>query len=151
VTEPGSDRLTTPEAAKRAGVSERTITKWVQGGKVGTHDGPRGRLIDRASLDAWRIERARRAGATIRTSSAPGPTPDPELLTELLTEVRALRAELAALRSERLTLTAPQPDPVTEAPSEPGAEPGPTGGRGLWARLGRWWKGGSATISRTKE
>lgn len=142
------DLLTTTTAAARAGVSERTMRKWIAAGKVSTHqtlDGPR---VDRASLDAYRRVRGQKAA---HSEAEPGPVlvtvPRPDLGTDLLAALAQQSAQLAALTAQVAALTAllegrsdrgpePPPEPVTATSAEDETEPGPV--QSSAARRFRW-------------
>jgi excisionase family DNA binding protein len=138
VTAPGPDLLTTTQAAARAGVTERTMRKWLLSGKVGTHDTPEGRRVDRASLDAYRVERAKQAGNGAGPGTVATTVPGPDVGAELLTEVRALRRELAELRSALLTPQDATPEAESVRPDDPPDEAPLT----RWERFRAWLAGG---------
>jgi excisionase family DNA binding protein len=146
MTDPESDFLTIPQAADLAGVAERTITKWIDTTKVSFTAGPRGRLVNRASLESWLEQRARRPNGQsrpirVRSKSDPGPPADPALLTDLLAEVKALRREIADLRSDSRALLAPGSAPRSEPAPAPKADQGPPVGP-RWRRwLDQWIRG----------
>jgi excisionase family DNA binding protein len=137
MTAPGPDLLTTTQAAARAGVTERTMRKWIAAGRVGTQDGPEGRRVDRASLDAYRLERAKQAGNGAGPGTVARTDLGPDVGAALLTEIRALRNEVAELRAALL----PPPEAAPEATPVRPDDPAPPDG--LWARVGRWWRGGA--------
>lgn len=153
MTEPSTELLTTTEAAARAGVSERTMRKWVAAGKVSTHQTAEGPRVDRGSLDGYRRARAQKAansgtepGAALATAQRPDLGPvlfaalehQSDQIAALVTEMVALRAMLTAQaagaepRADQGAEPAPEPQPEPEA--EPGPEPSG------WARWWRQWR-----------
>lgn len=138
MTAPGPELLTTTQAAARAGVTERTLRKWLERGKVGTHDTPEGRRVDRDSLDAYRVERAKQAGNGAGPGAGLQADLGPDVATALLTEVRALRTELAELRAALLPTPEAPPGAAPVRPDDPPVDVAPT----RWGRFRAWLAGG---------
>jgi hypothetical protein len=143
VSEPSSEWLSTQEAAHRAGVSERTISEWMAKTKVGFRPHPdnpgRWRQVNRASLEAHLLGKARKAAGNFRRPSEERALPASDQLAEVLTEVRELRAQLADVLARLPAPAEPAAEAVAEAPSAALAE-GDRKPLTRWERYKAWWR-----------
>jgi excisionase family DNA binding protein len=160
-----TDTLNAAQAARVAGVSAHTIRQWISEGRLRAYPARGGRRVERAAL--LRVMAEKHLTPPTQAPAAPTqPTPDAEeppdpyraialymqpLVVTLERErIKREQAErerdalilqagiLMGLLMERTTqATQDAEEPTAEA--EEGAQPPPAS---LWARVGRWWRGG---------